>query len=1005
MRTLCLLLLCCMALLHANGQPGSLEPSFGNKGIQTTFFTIGNFLNEQGKAVLINANGDIFVVLDIGSIVKYLPDGKLDSSYGNAGYSNRVNISIASAVFQGDKIVEAGSSNGNFAITRYTANGTLDSSFGVNGIVTGPEGGANAIALQGDKIVAAGHTGNADNYGISDFALTRYTDNGTLDSSFGVKGIVTGPEGGANAIALQGDKIVVAGETDISYSHYGNFVLARYTANGTLDSSFGVKGIVTGPEGGANAIALQGDKIIVAGETGYFYVGDNRDFALARYAANGLPDSSFGENGNGLVTTDFNGNDDFAKAIALQDGKIIVAGYTYIPGYFTSDFALARFTTNGTLDPSFGVNGKVTDQSGQANALAIQDDKIVLAGYSSGDFVLARYTTNGGPDSSFGVNGKLTGYLPSTTTYFTSTIIQGNKIIAAGYALNDKNNNDFALARYMADGTLDTSFGVHGKVTTDFNSLDDQANAIAMQGDKFIVAGSSGYYDVYDNYISDFALARYTADGILDSSFGKNGIVITDLNDIDEVHAMAVQGDKIIVGGYSNVGSYGPYLGFNPLNSTSDFVLARYTADGALDTSFGDGGKVGGPNTTVALAIQGDKIIVAGNSKLARYTTDGRLDSSFGVNGAVAIYFNGNNDVANTMALQGNKIIVAGSTTNPVNNNSDFALARYTTNGTLDASFGVNGKVTTDFNDSNDIATSIVVQGDKIIVGGYTDNSSYRDFALAQYTVDGALDSSFGVNGKVITDLGGSAFIQGIALQQNRLYAVGSLKPVSTYDTYGVVAAYQLEATGPTICLSDVTVCESQKQAVVTVRLSAPSTQAVQVDYHTHYITAHPTRDYLSTKYTLQFAAGTTTAKVKIPIVDDSVCEPTEQFEVILRYPQHATIKDSIGIVTIKDDDCTLTTMQQSSGQEKVQISTALSITASPNPSAGAFTVQLHGSNLKQQVSIRVYDVSGRLMEEREHISIGQVLHLGNQYKAGTYIIEAMQGTRRVQIKVIKTGK
>jgi hypothetical protein len=295
-------------------------------------------------------------------------------------------------------------------------------------------------------------------------------------------------------------------------------------------------------------------------------------------------------------------------------------------------------------------------------------------------------------------------------------------------------------------------------------------------------------------------------------------------------------------------------------------------------------------------------------------------------------------------------------------------------------------------------ATSIVLQGDKIIAGG-----SNGDFALVRYTGDGTLDSSFGVNGEVITHLDGSSSIQGIALQQNRLYAVGSLG--QSGESYGVIAAYQLEATGPAICISDVTVCESQKQAVVTVRLSAPSTQAVQVDYHTHYITAHPTRDYLSTKYTLQFAAGTTTAKVKIPIVDDSVCEPTEQFEVILRYPQHATIKDSIGIVTIKDDDCTLTTMQQSSGQEKVQISTALSITASPNPSAGAFTVQLHGSNLKQQVSIRVYDVSGRLMEEREHISIGQVLHLGNQYKAGTYIIEAMQGTRRVQIKVIKTGK
>jgi hypothetical protein len=139
--------------------------------------------------------------------------------------------------------------------------------------------------------------------------------------------------------------------------------------------------------------------------------------------------------------------------------------------------------------------------------------------------------------------------------------------------------------------------------------------------------------------------------------------------------------------------------------------------------------------------------------------------------------------------------------------------------------------------------------------------------------------------------------------------------------------------------------------------------------------------------------------------VNDSICEATEQFEVILRDPLNATINDSIGIVTITDDDCTLTTMQQSSGQEKAQTSTALSITASPNPSAGAFTVQLHSSDPKQQVSIRVYDVSGRLMGERKHISIGQILHLGDQYKAGVYIIEAVQDSRRVQTKVIKTDK
>src|SRR4051794_37632818 len=141
MRTLCLLLLCSVVLFKANSQIGSLDPSFGNNGIQTTaFFSNINILNEYGQEVLTNANGDIFVVLQIGRIVKYLPDGRLDSSYNNTGYSNAVNLSITSATLQGDKIIVVGYTgnypNYDFAVARYTADGALDSSFGENGKVT-----------------------------------------------------------------------------------------------------------------------------------------------------------------------------------------------------------------------------------------------------------------------------------------------------------------------------------------------------------------------------------------------------------------------------------------------------------------------------------------------------------------------------------------------------------------------------------------------------------------------------------------------------------------------------------------------------------------------------------------------------------------------------------------------------------------------------------------------------------------------------------------------------
>jgi hypothetical protein len=305
----------------------------------------------------------------------------------------------------------------------------------------------------------------------------------------------------------------------------------------------------------------------------------------------------------------------------------------------------------------------------------------------------------------------------------------------------------------------------------------------------------------------------------------------------------------------------------------------------------------------------------------------------------------------------------------------------------------VNGRVTTDFGYQYERANSMALQGDKIIVGG----SGNGDFALARYSADGTLDSSFGENGKTISHLGGYSFLGEIALHQNRLYAAGSLS-IATGETYGVVAAYQLEAPAPTISIADVTVQESKKLAVVMVRLSAPANQIVRIHFTTRNKTATGNHDYVSISGSLFFIPGlnNTTAKVIIPIIDDQKSEATEQFEIVLTNAHNATIQDSVGVVTIMDDDALLITKQES---------TSLHIHVSPNPFANAFTVQLQSSNLKQPASIRIYDVNGRLLEQRNNISIGQSFHLGDQYIAGTYIIEAMQESQSVQTKVVKTGK
>jgi uncharacterized delta-60 repeat protein len=273
-----------------------------------------------------------------------------------------------------------------------------------------------------------------------------------------------------------------------------------------------------------------------------------------------------------------------------------------------------------------------------------------------------------------------------------------------------------------------------------------------------VVAGSS-----FVNGLSDFALARYNTDGSLDTSFGTGGMVLTDFNNgnNDVANALAIQKDgKIILAGFSNaIGSDGFLL-------AADFALARYNTDGSLDTSFGIGGKLltnfifigapsnGGDDAANAVAIQTDgKIVAAGFFKLpvggtglptgggfalASYNTDGSLDPSFGSGGNVITVFSGNgsSDVANGIAIQSDgKIVAAGVSL--VNGSDEFALARYDTDGSLDPSFGIEGKVLTDFgNGSNDAAKAVVIQADdKIVAAGSAGSvSSFSGaFALARY--------------------------------------------------------------------------------------------------------------------------------------------------------------------------------------------------------------------------------------------------------------------------------
>ncbi|MET9965919.1 calcium-binding protein [Streptomyces sp. NPDC006356] len=382
------------------------------------------------------------------------------------------------------------------------APGDLDPTFDGDGRVVTDFGGydeSRGMALQPDgKIVTVGLVQPYES-GEVDFALARYNPNGALDSGFGTGGrVITdvrGSEDYANGVAVQADgKIVVVGRTSDPETLNPEFTVVRYNPDGTLDTGFGTGGTVvtefgTGGPSEAFSVKVQANGGIVAvGSSG-------AAFALARYNGDGSLDTGF--DGDGRVTTTFAGGAATAFDVALQsDGKIVAAGragYNYPAN--ASDFALARYNGDGSLDTGFDADGRVTTAFAEADVIggvALQSDgKIVVSGFSDFDFALARYNPTGTLDSGFSGDGKV------TTDFGSGTLDRGSdlalqsdgKIVVAGMS-----QAEFAVSRYNPDGNLDGGFGIGGKVTTDVaNGFFDTASAVALQPDgKIVASGNTG---------------------------------------------------------------------------------------------------------------------------------------------------------------------------------------------------------------------------------------------------------------------------------------------------------------------------------------------------------------------------------------------------------------------------------------------------------------------------------------------------------------------------------
>jgi uncharacterized delta-60 repeat protein len=537
------------------------------------------------------------------------------------------------------------------------------------------------------------------------------------------------------------------------------------------------------------------------------------------------------------------------------------------------------------------------------------------------------------------------------------------KIVLAGTTTTIDFEEHFAVARYNADGSLDNTFKLTGKTTVAFGSGFNYGKAVAIQNDgKILVAGYT------DNGVSfDFAVARFNTDGTLDNTFDEDGKLTIDFGaSMDAAYAITVQSDgKILLAGSSNFGAL------------DDFAIVRLTATGSLDNSFNGTGKaitrIGTSNIVRSIVLQPDgKIVVSGTSynsgnydfALVRYNSDGTLDNTFDGDGKLTTDM-GAEDFAWAVALQADgRIVVAGYSHNGMDN--DFALARYTSAGTLDNTFDGDGKLTTDIASSEDQAYAVHVQNDgKIIAGGRAYDGSNYNVALVRYGADGSLDNSFDGNGKASIDLGGQEYGYAIALRGTTIYWAGSSDIGGTTDF--AVVAVQNDAFPLPISL-------------ISFTASRQNSGAVTLNWQTLFEQNTSTFDVQRSSDGRQFttigsvkASGFSTSEKGYQYLDAQPLSPVGYYRLKT-------------VDTDKKESYSPIVLMKASGFAKLE--------AYPNPATSSVQLQYMATG----EDLRIYDVTGRVVKTMAVSQRGIVSTVVDirELKKGVYLLRA--GGKSIQL-------
>src|SRR4051794_758653 len=751
--------------LAAAGDP---DTSFNGTGkVATGFGTPPFHAADSGNAAARDGSGRIYIAgttpanNDDLAVVRLTAAGLLDTSFG--GGDGIVTTDVASGsddlgtsvlIDTSGNVVVAGSTrtgdleSNDYLVARYTSAGVLDAGFGGgDGIVVtdfggGDDEGSGVAQLSNGNYVVAGFTDTDPSTDTSsyDFAVASYTPTGALDATFDGDGKLTTDFGSiddqAFAVLATGSTFVVLGRTDPTGTDAGDFAVARYTSSsGAPDNSFDTDGKQTvsvsgGPGNGdfGDALAVDGSgRLILAGSAG----PGNGDFAVARLSGtDGSPDATFDTDGKQTISSPSSGttlgSQEQALAVAVQpDGKVLLAGIEYSNPHWM----FARLSDTGVPDAGFGTGGILLTPFGptsssttQADAVFVDASNIVATGTADDNFAAARYATaDGALDTTFGPNTTgevevdVVSPVPSSETATDMAIQPDGKTVVvgptdAGQTVQTKGDEEFGVARYNADGTLDQGFGVGGPegdglVATNFDDnidgtgTDDTPTGVALQSDgKIVVAGRT---DPAGADQGDFAVARYNADGTPDTDFGGDGLVTTDFGGAngDSASGVAIEGTP----------------------GSPDF---RIVAAGTKTVSFS--------NQIVAVAAYGD---------------DGTPDSTFSGDGMQTTDLTSVYPTAGVALQPDGKVVVAATQGDffppgPV----DFALVRYDTTGSPDGTFGGgDGIVKTDFAGGYDQAGAVAVQDlgsgqVRIAVGGRAspDASTTDEGGVAVFTTDGS---------------------------------------------------------------------------------------------------------------------------------------------------------------------------------------------------------------------------------------------------------------------------